>query len=246
MKALVVDDLSKSFGGLQALHHVSLTVDVGERRVLIGPNGAGKTTLFHTISGILSPDSGAVYLFGQDVTRLLMHQRANLQLSQTFQLINLFKGLTVLENVTMALQSFKRLQYVLHRPFSSYPYINQQAEESLKQWDLWEKRNLLVSSLSYGDQRMLDITLALVSNPRLLLMDEPTSGLSTVEKRAVISKVKALSREITVLFIEHNMDVALDLGESVTVLHMGKVVAEGTPLEIKRDSKVKKIYLGAE
>jgi len=246
MKALAVDNICKSFGGLQALHHVSLGVNVGERRVIIGPNGAGKTTLFHTISGILSPDSGAVYLFGEDVTRLPMHRRANLQLSQTFQLINLFKGLTVLENVAMALQSFKRLKYTLHRPFSTYPFINDQAEEFLKDWDLWEKRNIPVSSLSYGDQRLLDIMLALVSKPRLLLMDEPTSGLSTTEKRVVTSKVKALGREITVLFIEHNMDVALDLAERVTVLHMGELVAEGTPAEIRRDSQVKKIYLGTE
>src|SRR4030067_1738136 len=124
MKALVVDNICKSFGGLQALYHVSLEVNVGECRLIIGPNGAGKTTLFHTISGILSPDLGSVYLFGENVTRLPMHRRANLQLSQTFQLINLFKGLTVLENVAMALRSFKRLKYTLHRPFSSYPSIN--------------------------------------------------------------------------------------------------------------------------
>jgi branched-chain amino acid transport system ATP-binding protein len=246
MKALVVDDICKSFGGLQALHHVSLEVNVGQRRVVIGPNGAGKTTLFHTISGVLSPDSGAVYLFGENITRLPMHRRANLQLSQTFQLVNLFKGLTVLENVAMALQSFKRLKYTLYKPLSSYPSINHQAEESLQEWELWEKRNIPVSSLSYGDQRMLDIMLALVNKPRLLLMDEPMSGLSMEEKRVVISKVKGLSLEITVLFIEHNMDVALDLAERVTVLNMGEVIAEGTPTEIRGDSQVKKIYLGAE
>ncbi len=246
MKALVVDNVCKSFGGLQALYHVSLEVNVGERRVIIGPNGAGKTTLLHTISGILSPDLGSVHLFGENITRLPMHRRANLQLSQTFQLINLFKGLTVLENVSMALQSFKRLKYTLHRPFSNYPFINQQAEESLREWELWEKRKIPVSSLSYGDQRLLDIMLALVSKPRVLLMDEPTSGLSAVEKKVVISKLKALSLEITLLFIEHNMDVALDLAERVTVLHMGELVAEGTPAEIRRDSQVRKIYLGTE
>jgi branched-chain amino acid transport system ATP-binding protein len=246
MKALVVDKICKSFGGLQALFHVSLEVNVGERRVIIGPNGAGKTTLLHTISGILSPNSGAVYLFGENVTRLPLHRRANLQLSQTFQLINLFKKLTVLENVAMALQSFKGLKYTLYNPLSRYPFINQEAEASLKEWEFWEKRNIPVSVLSYGDQRLLDIMLALVSKPRLLLMDEPTSGLSSIEKRVVISKVKALTREITVLFIEHNMDVALDLAERVTVLHMGELVAEGTPAEIRRDSQVKKIYLGTE
>ncbi len=156
MKALVAHGICKSFGGLQALNQVSLELEAGERRVIIGPNGAGKTTFFHTISGLLSPDTGTIHLFGQDVTRLSMHGRANLQLSQTFQLTNLFRGLTVLENVAMALQSFKTLRYTLHKLLSSYPLINQEAEESLKEWGLWERRHMPVASLSYGDQRLIE------------------------------------------------------------------------------------------
>ncbi len=246
MKALVVDNLCKNFGGLQALSRVRVEVEVGERQVIIGPNGAGKTTLFHIVSGILLPTSGEVYLFEENITRLPIHLRANLQLSQTFQLVNLFKGLTVLENILLALQSFKRTKFTLLRRLNGFRPILHQAEEFLTEWGFWNKRNIRVSNLSYGDQRLLDIMLALASQPRLLLMDEPTAGLSAAEIQTITSRIKNLSKEITILFIEHNMDVAFDLAERVTVLHMGQVVAEGTPTEIKRDPRVKKIYLGTE
>jgi branched-chain amino acid transport system ATP-binding protein len=246
MKALVVDNLCKNFGGLQALSRVRVEVEVGERQVIIGPNGAGKTTLFHIVSGILLPTSGKVYFFEENITRLPIHLRANLQLSQTFQLVNLFKGLTVLENILLALQSFKRTKFTLLRRLNGFRPILHQAEEFLTEWGFWNKRNIHVSNLSYGDQRLLDIMLALASQPRLLLMDEPTAGLSAAEIQTITSRIKNLTKEITILFIEHNMDVAFDLAERVTVLHMGQVVAEGTPTEIKRDPRVKKIYLGTE
>lgn len=246
MKALVVDNLCKNFGGLQALSRVRVEVEVGERQVIIGPNGAGKTTLFHIVSGILLPTSGEVYFFEENITRLPIHLRANLQLSQTFQLVNLFRGLTVLENIVLALQSFKRTKFTLLRRLNGFRPILHQAEEFLTEWGFWNKRNTHVSKLSYGDQRLLDIMLALASQPRLLLMDEPTAGLSAAEIQTITSRIKNLSKEITILFIEHNMDVAFDLAERVTVLHMGQVVAEGTPTEIKRDPRVKKIYLGTE
>jgi branched-chain amino acid transport system ATP-binding protein len=246
MKVLVANKVCKNFDGIQALLDVSVEVEIGECRGMIGPNGAGKTTFFHIISGILSPTSGGIYLFGKDITHFPMHARANLELSQTFQLISLFKKLTVLENVVVALQSFKRRKYVLHRPLSIYKDVFDEAEKSLQEWVLWDKRNIRVSDLSYGEQRLLDIMLALISKPRLLLLDEPTSGLSSAEAKTVISRIRALSREITIVFIEHHMEVALELAERVTVLHMGQVIAEGTPAEIKRDPRVKKIYLGTE
>jgi branched-chain amino acid transport system ATP-binding protein len=246
MKALLVDDISKNFGGVQALTKVYLEIEEGERRVIIGPNGAGKTTLFRVISGIVPPTSGEVYLFGERVTRSPVHHRAGMELSQTFQLIDLFKRLTVLENIVLALRSFQRLKYTLHWPLSSYKQVIHQAEQFLTEWGFWDKRNIKVSSLSYGDQRLLDIMLALVSEPRILLVDEPSSGLSAAEIKAVASRIRDLSKEITILFIEHNMDVALDLAHKVTVLHMGQVVTEGTPAEIKRDPQVQEIYLGTE
>jgi branched-chain amino acid transport system ATP-binding protein len=246
MKALVVDNICKNFGGLQALNRVRVEVEAGQRQVIIGPNGAGKTTLFHIVSGILLPTSGKVYFFNENITCLPIHLRANLQLSQTFQVVNLFKGLTVLENIVLALQSFKRTKFTLLRRLNGFRPILHQAEEFLKEWGFWDKRHTHVSNLSHGDQRLLDIMLALATQPRLLLMDEPTAGLSPAEIQTITSRIKNLSKEISILFIEHNMDVAFDLAEKVTVLHMGQVVAEGTPAEVKRDPRVKKIYLGTE
>ena len=246
MEVLVVDDVCKNFGGLQALDHVFLKVEVGDRRAIIGPNGAGKTTLFHIISGIISPTSGSIYMLGKDISFLPMYHRVNLGLSQTFQIINLFKGLTVLENAVLAIQGFKRVKHTIHRPLNSYKSLIPQAEELMEQWGLRDRRDVRVSSLSYGEQRLMDIMLAMASTPRLLLLDEPTSGLSLAEISIVISKIKDLSREITVLLIEHNMEVALDLADRVTVLNVGQVVKEGTPADIKGDPQVKKIYLRTE
>jgi branched-chain amino acid transport system ATP-binding protein len=175
-----------------------------------------------------------------------MHSRANLGLSQTFQLINLFKGLTVLENTILSVQSFKHIKYALHRPLSSCKHVTCQAQQLLEEWGLGDKGDTKVSNLSYGELRLLDIMLALADHPRILLLDEPTSGLASAETKAVTSMINELSREITILLIEHHMDVALNLADKVTLLHMGKVVVEGTPAEIKRDPQVKKIYLGTE
>jgi branched-chain amino acid transport system ATP-binding protein len=180
---------------------------------------------------------------GKDITNLPLHHRANLGLSRTFQIIDLFKELTVLENVVLAVQSFKLLRRIIHRPLSCYKHPFYEAEKFLKQWDLWDKRDVKISSLSYGDQRLLDILLALANSPRFLLLDEPLAGLALAEVKAVTSRIKDLSQEVTIMLIEHNMDAALDFADRVTVLHMGQVLAEGTPDEIKQDPQVKKIYL---
>jgi branched-chain amino acid transport system ATP-binding protein len=246
MKALVLDKICKNYGGLQALHNVSIEVEFGERRAIIGPNGAGKTTLFHIVTGILHPTSGGVYLFGKKINHLPMHRRVDIGISQTFQIINLFKGLTVLGNTVLAIQSFKPIKHTLHWPLSRYKHVIHEAEQIITEWGLWERREAKVSDLSYGEQRQLDIMLALAKKPRLLLLDEPTSGLALAEIQAVISRINGLSKEITVLVIEHNMDVALNLGGRVIVLHMGQVVAEGSPAMIKQNPQVKEIYLGTE
>jgi len=244
MKALIVNNVSKNFGGLQALLQVKLELEVGERRVIIGPNGAGKTTLLHIIGGILKPSAGEIKLFDKNITFLPIHSRANLEISQTFQSISLFTDLSVLENALLALRSYKLLKYSLFWPLRRYKHIIEEGEHLLREWGLWEKRDYKVSSLSHGEQRLLDIILAFGSRPRLILMDEPTSGLTLSEAKVIVSRINKLSRKHTILFIEHKMDFALELADKVTVLNFGRVISEGTPAQIKNDPLVKRVYLG--
>lgn len=246
VRPLVVEAVSKSFGGLQALEGVSLDLAEGERRAIIGANGAGKTTLFHLISGIHQPTTGRIYLFGRDVTRMSIHGRATLGLARTFQITNLFPSLTVLENVLLAIQSHEPHRFVIHRMMGSYKAQHAAAHELLEQWGLRAKADTEVRHLSYGEQRELEIIMALAQKPKLLLLDEPTSGLSSAETASVTRMIQSLSREITVLLIEHDMDVVFDLVERITVLHLGRLVADGKPDEIRRDQRVQEIYLGVQ
>lgn len=243
-RPLKVEGVSKGFGGLQALDRISLSLLAGERRALIGPNGAGKTTLFHVITGVHAPSAGKVWLFGKDVTRMPEHRRAALGMARTFQITNLLRTLTVQENILLALQAQEPCRFVLHRSVSSYGYLYTQAREILEAWELWERRDMAVHNLSYGEQRELEIILALAQRPKLLLLDEPTSGLSAGETASVARMVRKLPRDVTVLLIEHDMDITFDLAESISVLHMGKLVAEGTTDEIRQDQTVQQIYLG--
>ncbi len=241
---LVVENLSKVFGGLQALFQINLSIRHGERRVLIGPNGAGKTTLFNLITGVLSPSSGKIWLFGKDVTRMPVHKRAAMGVARTFQITNLLPTLSVIENILLSLQANASCHFVLYRPISSFQDLLSEAQEILKTWDLWEKKDLEVRSLSYGEQRELEIVMALAQRPKLLLLDEPTSGLSPGETVTVTKMLRNLPRDVTVLLIEHDMEVAFDLAERISVLHIGNLVTEGTPKEIRHNSKVQEIYLG--
>jgi len=236
--------VSKSFGALRVLEDVSLEVAAGERRAIIGPNGAGKTTLFHIMSGVLPPSAGAVELFGADVTRRPAHQRVALGMARTFQITNLFANLTVEQNVILALLGLRRSKYSLLKPVSASRDIIEQADELLEQWQLFQRRDDLVRALSYGEQRALEILLAVCQGPRVLLLDEPTAGLSPAETAAAVKIVDALPRDMAIILIEHDMDVAFSVCESVTVLHSGKVLASGTAQEVRRDANVKAVYLG--
>ncbi len=237
-------ELSKDFGGLRAVDHVNLTVRRGERRAIIGPNGAGKTTVFNLMSGELPATSGRVILFGKDITHLPPHRRVALGLGRTYQIMNLFPALTVVENVLLAVQGLRRTKFVLHRSLHAYPTLFDRARQLLERVGLWEKRDLPTTSLAYGEQRQLEILLALAGDPQLLLLDEPTAGLSPGESRVLTGMLQTLDPSITVLLIEHDMDVAFDVAERITVLHVGRVLAEGTKDEVKRNSEVQKIYLG--
>ncbi len=243
---LVLENLSIDFGGLRAVNGVNLTVQPGERRVLMGPNGAGKTTLFNLVSGIYPPSEGRILFFDKEVTGLPTFRRAALGMARTYQITNLFPKLTVSENLLMACQALERTKFVMFRRLSSYRGLLERCDNLLKEFDLWEKRDELVKNLSHGYQRQIEVAMALAEKPRLLLLDEPAAGLSSAETHALTLLLKKLDPSITVLLIEHDMDVAFEFAEKITVLYQGKFLTEGTKEEVKNNPTVQEIYLGAE
>ncbi len=245
MTALAVEGLTHDFGGLRALDRVSFAAGVGERLVIVGPNGAGKTTLFNLVTGLLRPSAGRIRLFDAEVTGLKPHRRARLGLGRTFQITTLFPRLTVGESVLLAVQGADCARFALHRPVTAYPHLLERTERLLEEWSLADRRDAPTQRLSYGEQRQVELLLALAGAPRVLLLDEPTAGLSPAETRSVAAMIRRFPRELTVLLIEHDMDVALDLADRVIVLHQGQVLAQGSRDEIRRDARVAEIYLGA-
>ncbi len=246
MEAVRVEGLSKDFGGVHAVNNVSFSVEVGERLVIIGPNGAGKTTLFNLINGQLSPTAGRIYFGGGDITELTPHHRANLGQARSFQIISLFLNLSVLDNALLGLHGTKRSRLNMFRPMKSYAQLLANAKESLAAAALWEKRNELVKNLSYGEQRRLEIALSLASKPKLLMLDEPSSGLTRDEGYEIIELIKNLGPTITVLIVDHDMDLVFGVAGRIIVLHYGQIIANGKPEEIRADPRVREIYMGVE
>lgn len=244
--ALECDGLTKRFGGLEAIKDVTLRVEEGERRAIIGPNGAGKTTLFRLISGEFSPTAGRIRLLGRDVTRLKAQERTRLGLGRTFQITSLFPTLTVTDNLILAQLGLRGSKYSMLKPLRLYPDFYRKAEEMLGQMGMADKKDETVKYLSHGDQRQIEIAMALIGNPRVLLLDEPAAGLSPAEAKLITQMIKALNFKITILVIEHDMDIAFELSSAVTVLNFGKIFAEGIQEEIKNNTGVQEIYLGAE
>jgi branched-chain amino acid transport system ATP-binding protein len=244
MTHLKVEHLRKNFGGIAALAEVTLAVQPGERRAIIGPNGAGKSTLFNLIAGELPPTSGQVYLGDRDVTRLPVHERANLGLGHTFQRNNLFMGLTVFENVRLGVQHHHRVARRLFKAVNSFEPVTQAAEKLLEQVGLAEQRDQVVKTLAYGQQRALEVALALATQPKVLLLDEPTAGMSPAETGDMARLIESLPRSLTMMIVEHDMDVIFSLADRITVLHYGQVIAEGTPAEVRANPVVQEIYLG--
>ena len=242
--ALSLSGLAKQFGGLSAVDGVSLTVAPGERLAIIGPNGAGKTTLFSLISGEQRPTAGDITLFGHDVTRLPPHRRAALGLARTYQITNLFPGLSALDNCVLAAQALLPMKLHVHRSAARYPDLFVRARAVLDSVGLGAKSAEAVRNLSHGEQRQLEIGLALAGAPRLILLDEPTAGLSPGESQLMTELLKRLDPAITLLVIEHDMDVAFALTDRITVLHYGRVVADGLAKDVKADPMVQEIYLG--
>ncbi len=242
--AIALAGVAKVFGGLRAVDGVSFSVMPGERRALIGPNGAGKTTLFHCITGTLKPSSGNVRLFGNDVTDAPEHARTLLGMGRTFQITNVFPDLTLAENLALAIIGTKPRKWTMHRRLATYPEIREQAQRGIAAVGLAGRADVPVKLLSYGERRQLELALALNTNPKVLFLDEPCAGLSPSERQRLFALVRALPRDITLIMIEHDMDVALGLADRVTVLHRGKVMADGTPAEIQANTQVRDVYFG--
>ena len=244
--ALVVTGLSRRFGGIEALSSVSLEVAPGECRLIIGPNGAGKTTLFNLLSGATPVSDGRVTLFGRDITQLAAYERARMGLARTFQITNLFPRLTVLENLILALQAVDDRSFSLVRRLRGNRTLLARAEALIDAWGLAGIAMHAAQEISYGEQRQVDLILALATGPKVLLLDEPTAGLSAAEVVHVVGMVRSLPKEMTILMIEHDMDVAFDLADRITVLHQGRLVAEGSVEDVRNDARVTEIYLGSD
>jgi len=243
--ALQLTALRKAFGGLPATDNVSLEVPSGERRLIIGPNGAGKTTLFNLMTGALRADSGAVRLFGEDVSRLKSHQRAQRGMARTFQIITLFARDSLEHNVVLSLLGLSRSRWDAFRPLSRQTALRDEARRILGLVGLQDRASRPVHEVSYGEKRRVEIAMALAQRPRLLLLDEPLAGLSREERAGIKALIAGIPREVTLIMIEHDMDVALELAERVTVLHYGKVIVEGTRGEVVADPRTREIYLGS-
>ena len=241
---LVLEGVSRQFGGLTAVDRVNLTVRSGERRAVIGPNGAGKTTLFNVISGELRATAGRIVLFGDEVTTLAPHQRAVRGLARTFQITKLFPNLTVIENVLLACEAQDACRFTMHTLLAAHDVLATRAADVLVQFGLAGLEHERARNLSYGDQRKLEVALSMAGRPKLLLLDEPMAGLSSAESESMLAILKRLDPAIAVLLIEHDMDIAFGFAERVTVLYQGRVLAEGQKDEIAADTNVQQIYLG--
>jgi branched-chain amino acid transport system ATP-binding protein len=244
MTALAVTGLNKSFGGLRVTDAVDLKVEPGERRLIIGPNGAGKTTLFNQITGEIAPDSGTVALFGQDITRVASRRRAHLGLARTYQIITLFPHDTIRHNVTLAFLGLSPLRWSLLTALERRHDLAERALAALARVGLDHIAERPLAQTSYGERRRVEIAMALAQEPRVLLLDEPFAGLSIDERRGVQGLLLSIPRDVTIVMIEHNMDVALDFADRITLLHFGKVIVEGTRAEVVADPRTREVYLG--
>jgi branched-chain amino acid transport system ATP-binding protein len=235
--------LCRNFGSLAAVHEVDFAVLPGELRAIIGPNGAGKTTFFRLISGEMAPSSGRILLKGQDVTGMPQHRVSRLGVSKSYQITNVFPHLTVLENVRVAVQSY-RYSFNFWSRAAALDGVRARAEAILQEVALWDKRALTATQLSHGEKRHLELGIALATEPTLLLLDEPTAGMSPEETDETIRLIRKIATGRTVILVEHKMKVVMNISDKITVLHQGQVLAEGTPADIRANALVQQTYLG--
>ncbi|HEU4660604.1 MAG TPA: ABC transporter ATP-binding protein [Pseudolabrys sp.] len=244
MSALTVSGLRKSFGGLHVTKNVDLNVEAGERRLIIGPNGAGKTTLFNQITGDLTPDSGSIRLFGRDITHLPARRRPHLGMARTYQIITLFARDTIIHNVMLALLGLSKSRWNPLIDMSRQPHLVEEARQAIESVGLGHIAERPLAQTSYGERRRVEIAMALAQKPKVLLLDEPFAGLSIDERRDVQKLLLTIPRDVTMVMIEHNMDVALDFADRITLLHFGEVIVEGTRSEVVADPRTREVYLG--
>ena len=244
MSALTVSGLRKSFGGLHVTRDVNLDIQPGERRLIICPNGAGKTTLFNLITGEITPDAGSIQLLGTDITRVPSRRRPHLGMARTYQIITLFPKDSILHNVSLALVGLSPLRWNCFIDMKRQGHIVEHARAALKQVGLDQIAERRLAQTSYGERRRVEIAMALAQKPKVLLLDEPFAGLSIDERRDVHQCLMAIPRDVTMVMIEHNMDVALEFAERITLLHFGEVIVEGTRSEVVDDPRTREVYLG--
>ncbi len=242
--ALAVHSLTKSFGGLRVTRGVTFAVERGERRLVIGPNGAGKTTLFNLITGDIRADGGRIELFGRNITRSPNRRRAHLGMARTFQIITLFPRETLLRNVMLSLLGLSKARWNPFVRFDRLHILAVPALDALKRVGLDHLAHRPLSETSYGERRRIEIAMALAQNPRVLLLDEPLAGLSADERRDVSRLILGIPRDVTIMMIEHDMDVALNIADRITLLHFGEVVVEGTRADVVGDPRTREVYLG--
>lgn len=241
--ALEMRGVSKLFGALAALSDVTISVKPGERRAVLGSNGAGKTTLFNCVTGDFLPTTGTIRFFGEDITTFPAHERIRRGLRRTYQISQLFAGLTVFDNIYLACRGVSRCRFSFLRPRRD-DALMATAENLVDVVHLTDAKDTLVAELSYGQQRQLEIAMALSGAPRFTLFDEPAAGLSPTERRELIEILTGLPEHMGFIIIEHDMDVALRVSESVTMMHNGRIFKEGKPVEIENDPEVQALYLG--
>ena len=245
MALLETHGLTKSFGALTAVNAVSLGIEAGTLHSIIGPNGAGKTTLFNLLTGTFPPSAGRVSLAGKDITGTPAHRIAHLGLSRSFQRTNVFPAFSLLDNVWVAaFATAKSWSGLLWRRADRYPEAIERARAALADVGLADKAEQQAREISHGEQRQLELAIALAAAPRVLLLDEPAAGLSPEETRKMVALVRTLKGRYTIVLIEHKMDIIMSVSDRISVMHFGSLIAEGTPAEIQRNPEVRRAYLG--
>lgn len=244
--ALQTIGLEKHFGGLNVTRNLSLNVEAGARHALIGPNGAGKTTVINQLTGVLKPNGGRILLEGHDITHMPVHRRALRGLSRTFQINQLYADLTPLETIGLAVSERSGHGGDWWRRMGTRADINGEIADNLERFKLLDVMNEPTGTLPYGKQRLLEIAVAIATKPRVLLLDEPAAGVPESERHDILAAVAGLPREVTVLLIEHDMDLVFSFADRISVLVSGALLTEGTPEEVARDPQVKAVYLGED